>query len=184
MSVFPGFAQDIADAARTTYRALLAAHPDERFYAFALYTDSGAMTVVPAANSEEGLERSRKQLNRGDDQPAPAWLIWRTAEWAYEAAEADSFNALCKRLADTVIGPAVPDAEFGEFFRTLQLDMIEALRILDQEGLFGTGEAREKITLFVSISDEEGADALESESAKMLNPPVVADLFIERYRKG
>ncbi|MBN3724791.1 DUF4303 domain-containing protein [Burkholderia sp. Ac-20379] len=186
MSVFPGFAHDIADAARTTYRALLAAHPDETFYTFALYTDSGAMTVVSSANSEEGLERARQQFNRGRDPhaPAPAWLIWSTAEWAYEAAEASAFNALSKRLADTVIGPAVPEAEFGAFFRALQLDMIEALRLLDQEGLFGTGAAREKFTLFISISDDDGADALESESATMLNPPAVAQRFIERYRKS
>lgn len=184
MSVFPGFARDIADAARTAYRALLAAHPGERFYAFALYTDSGAMTVVPSANSEEGLERSRMRLDRGSDQPAPAWLIWGTAEWAYEAAEADSFNALSKRLADTVNGPSVSDAQFGGFFRSLQLDMIEALRLLDREGLFGTGEAREAMTLFVSISDDDGANALENESATILNPPAVANRFIARYRKA
>lgn len=183
MSVFPGFAQDIANAARATYRALRAAHPDERFYAFALYTDSGAMTVVPSANSEEGLARSRQQSDPGDDRTAPAWLRWGTAEWAYEAAEAQAFNPLCKRLAGAVMSPAVPEAEFGAFFKALQRDMIEALRLLDREGLFGAGEAREAITLFVSISDDDGADALENESATALNPPAVAQRFIARYRQ-
>ncbi|WP_322090134.1 DUF4303 domain-containing protein [Burkholderia cenocepacia] len=180
MSVFPGFAQEIADAARVTYRALLAAHPDEHFYAFALYTDSGAMTVVPAANTEEGLKRVREQMEIGDDEDAPEFT-WATGEWAYEAAESDSFNPLCKKLADTVLGSNFPEAKFDVFFEELQSDMIEALRLLDQEGLFGTGAEREKITLFVTISDDDGSVDLENKSAKELNPPPVFDRFIKRY---
>ncbi|RQU04049.1 DUF4303 domain-containing protein [Burkholderia cepacia] len=176
----PNFADEIADAARVTYRALLAAHPGEHFYAFALYTDSGAMTVVSAANSEEGLMRIREQMEVGDDEDAPEFT-WATGEWAYEAAESDSFNPLCKKLADTVLGPNFPEANFGQFFKSLQSDMIEALRLLDQEGLFGTGAEREKITLFVTISDDNGAEELENESAKILNPPTVFDRFIKRY---
>ena len=180
MSVFPDFAREIADAARVTYRALLAAHPDEHFYAFALYTDSGSMTVVPAANTEEGLKRVREQMEIDDDEDAPEFT-WATGEWAYEAAESDSFNPLCKRLADTVLGPNFPEAKFHVFFEDLQSDMIEALRLLDQEGLFGTGAEREKITLFVTISDDDGSVDLENKSAKVLNPPSVFDRFIKRY---
>jgi hypothetical protein len=98
VSVFPNFAREISDAARETYRALLAKHPGEHFYAFALYTDSGAMTVVPAANSEEGLQRVRKQMAVGDEERAPEFR-WATGEWVYEAAEAGPFHPLCKRLA-------------------------------------------------------------------------------------
>lgn len=180
MSVHPDFASEIADAARVTYRALLAAHPQDHFYAFALYTDSGAMTVVPAANSDEGLKRVREQMAVGDDEKAPEFT-WATGEWAYESAEADSFNPLCKRLADTVLGPNLPEAQFDAFFKELQRDMIEALRQLDREGLFRTGAEREKITLFVTISDDNGAEELENQSAQILNPPAVFDRFIKRY---
>lgn len=180
MSVFPNFARDIRDAARGTYRALLAKHPDEHFYAFALYTDSGAMTVVPAANSEEGLQRVRKRMAVGKEEVAPEFT-WATGEWVYESAEADSFNALSKRLADAVLSPSFPAAEFGHFFHELQRDMIEALRMLDQEGLFGIGAERERITLFVTISDDSRAEELENASAKVLNPPAVFDRFIKRY---
>ncbi|MBA9898855.1 DUF4303 domain-containing protein [Burkholderia cepacia] len=176
----PNFASEIADAARVTYRALIAAHPYEHFYAFALYTDSGAMTVVPAANSDEGLKRIRERMEVADDEKAPEFT-WATAEWAYESAEADSFNPLCKKLADTVLGSTIPETRFDAFFKALQRDMIEALRQLDQEGLFGTGAEREKITLFVTISDDNGAEELENRSAKILNPPAVFDRFINRY---
>jgi hypothetical protein len=180
VSVFPNFAREISDAARETYRALLAKHPGEHFYAFALYTDSGAMTVVPAANTEEGLQRVRKQMAVGDEERAPEFR-WATGEWVYEAAEAGPFHPLCKRLAGAVLGSDSPATEFGHFFHELQRDMIEALRLLDQEGLFGVGAERERITLFVTISDDNGAEELENISAKLLNPPAVFDRFIKRY---
>lgn len=180
MSVFPNFAQEIRDAARETYRALLAKHPGEHFYAFALYTDSGAMTVVPAANSEEGLQRVRKQMAVPDEESATEFR-WGTGEWVYECAEAHSFNQLCKRLADTVLSTDFPAAEFGRFFNDLQRDMIEALGLLDREGLFGIGAERERLTLFVTISDDNRAEELENVSAKVLNPPAVSDRFIRRY---
>ncbi|MCA7950738.1 DUF4303 domain-containing protein [Burkholderia seminalis] len=180
MSDFSDFQRDIADAARATFKALRALHPDEHFYAFALYTDSGAMTVVPAANSVEALRRIRAQRAIADDDPAP-WCTWGSAEWAYEAAEASPFNAICGRLADEVLSPRFVQSRFAAFSRQLQTDMIEALRLLDREGLFGTGEDRAAITLFVSISDDDAAEALENASAKALNPPAVADAFLRRY---
>jgi hypothetical protein len=97
MGDFSDFQREIADAARATFRALRALHPDEHFYAFALYADSGAMTVVPAANSVEGLRRIREQQAAADDDP---WYAWGLSEWAYAAAEASPFNAICGKLAD------------------------------------------------------------------------------------
>ncbi|QRR07156.1 DUF4303 domain-containing protein [Burkholderia sp. MS455] len=175
---FSDFQREIADAARATFKALRALHPDEHFYAFALYTDSGAMTVVPAANSVEGLSRVRAQQAVADPDP---WYVWGCPEWAYAAAEASPFNVICGKLADEVLSPTFVRSRFAEFSRQLHADMIEALRLLDRDGLFGTGEAREAITLFVSISDDDAAEALENESAKALNPPAVADKFLRRY---
>jgi hypothetical protein len=180
MSDFSDFQRDIAEAARATFKALRALHPDEHFYAFALYTDSGAMTVVPAANSIEGLRRIRARQAIADDDPAP-WYTWSSAEWAYEAAEASPFNAICGRLADEVLSPQFVQSRFAEFSRQLRADMIEALRLLDRDGLFGTGDERAAITLFVSISDDDAAEALENESAKALNPPAVAEAVLRRY---
>ncbi|KML47440.1 hypothetical protein VL15_32185 [Burkholderia cepacia] len=180
MDDFSDFQREIADAARATFKALRALHPDEQFYAFALYTDSGAMTVVPAANSVEGLSRIRAQQAIADDDRDP-WYTWGFSEWAYAAAEASPFNAICGKLADAVLSPRFARSRFAEFSRQLHADMIEALRLLDRDGLFGTGEARAAITLFVSISDDDAAEALENESAKALNPPAVVETFLRRY---
>ncbi|WP_240647384.1 MULTISPECIES: DUF4303 domain-containing protein [Burkholderia cepacia complex] len=178
MSDFSDFQREIADAARATFRALRAQYPDEHFYAFALYTDSGAMTVVPAANSVEGLRRTREQQGVPDDDP---WYAWGFSEWAYAAAEASPFNAICGKLADDLLSPQFVRSRFSEFSRQLHAEMIGALRLLDREGLFGTDDERAAITLFVSISDDDAAEALENESAKALNPPAVVDAFLRRY---
>ena len=54
---FSALRGEIMDAARRAFEALMRNHPNERFYAFALYSDDGAMTVAPAANSEEAFRR-------------------------------------------------------------------------------------------------------------------------------
>ena len=61
------------------------AHPHDVFYAFALYTDGSDMTVLPAANSEDGYQQ--KVTRRGEMEPAELkYYRWATAEWASEAA--------------------------------------------------------------------------------------------------
>ena len=40
--------------------------------------------------------------------------------------------------------------------------------------------ARKTITLFVTISDDDGAEALENESAEVLNPPTVFKIDLSR----
>ncbi len=40
---------------------------------------------------------------------------------------------------------------------------------------------RETVTLFVTIGDDDGADAPENEFAEVLNPPTVFNRFITRY---
>jgi hypothetical protein len=55
--------------------------------------------------------------------------------------------------------------------------MIRALADLDKEGFFGTGEARERVTLFCTISDSDDAPGLENESARRLNPAAVYEAF-------
>ena len=59
--------------------------------------------------------------------------------------------------------------------------MTQALGDLDAAGFFGTGEKREAVALFCSISDSDDAERLENESAERLNPPTVYEKFRDRY---
>ena len=175
----------IRDAARQAFGELRRAHPDETFYAFALYTDDGWMTVVPSANSEEGFQRATT------DEPDPAnhrYSRWATAEWAYEAAGDEHFDA-----ANVLLNASSEDEETDDSDETEEVclyreqgdaliaSMVEGLRLLDAEGFFGTGVERDQVTLFVSISDSDEAEETETSSARQLNPPGVAAAFAGRY---
>ncbi len=175
----------IRDAARQAFGELRHAHPQETFYAFALYTDDGWMTIVPAANSEESFRRAA-----GDDMDPVerAYMRWATAEWACEAAGGEHFDAANALLnaapeaapTDEAADKAGEAPRYREEGNALLASMVEGLRLLDAEGFFGVGEAREKVTLFVSISDSDEAEEIETSSARQLNPPGVVAAFAAR----
>ena len=175
----------IRDAARDAFADLRAAHPGEAFYAFALYTDDGLMTVMPAANSEQGFRRA---AGDEDDPTELAHYRWATGEWAYEGegAESAKFDAVHDLLNEPAgLYDGDDDAEADRQFRArgdqLIKCMIAALRQLDAEGCFGVGEEGRRVTVFVSISDSDAAQVIENKSADLLNPPEVAAAFAERY---
>lgn len=170
--------KDIVTAARTSFSELLARHGDETFYAFVLYTDEDCWTVVPAANS---LEQHRaKFAGSGDADPKTlAYYKWASAEWAYEAYEADAFNAICTRLRDAC-GSVSDDEAFDAFKANVHNAMIDALKALDDEGFFGKG--RDNAVLFITSSDDDGSKAMEDRSARLLNPPEIYEPFLRRYQ--
>ena len=169
----------IREAARSAFGALRAQHPGEQFYAMALYTDDGAMTVCPSANSEEAFQRIL--LDGEFTDPADvASARWGTAEWAYEAVHAERFDAPCNRLSTHLL-TLDDDRAFGAFRSRLHDTMVQALADLDQEGFFGAGADRQAPTLFCSISDSDEAEALEDRSAEQLNPPAVFAAFKKRW---
>jgi len=170
----------IREAARTAFGTLRAAHPNERFYAMALYTDDGAMTVCPSANSEEALQRILVDNDCTDPRDI-AYTRWGTAEWAYEDQHAEGFNAVCDRLRAHVLASGDDKRALAAFGSRLNDTMVQALAELDQEGFFGTGADRQALTLFCSISDSDDAEAFEDDSANRLNPPAVFALFKARW---
>ena len=183
------------EAAEQAFAEVRGAHPDEHFYAFALYTDDGVMTVEPAANTEEGFRR--KVGDGRETNPAQSnYYRWATAEWAYEAAGSEHFQAAYDLLnvPERYDGDGAEEAEeedpdeafeederFVAFKKQVIETMVEALSRLDSEGFFGSGGVREEVTLFVSISDSDAAQEVENDSARKLNPPAVYERFAARY---
>lgn len=164
---------DIYEATKKAFISLKASFPSEDFYAYALYTDSGAMTVVPAANSLQGLQC---KLNEDSDPSLKPYYQWASAEWKYEAWKADEFVDICKTLRES------PErVSFNAFQIDLFKSMTFALKRLSNEGFFGEGAEREKVTLFITISDDDCAEQVENESAKTLNPLNAARLFLARF---
>jgi hypothetical protein len=105
---------------------------------------------------------------------------WATAEWAYEGAGADHFDAACKLLNSDKRDDTDDDRGYRAFANKVIGSMVGALRELDEAGFFGTGDDRERVTVFVTVSDSDAAEQIENQSAKQLNPAAVAKRFAKR----
>ncbi len=169
----------VREAAEKAFTQVRASHSDEQFYAFALYTDDGPMTIVPAANTEEGFRR-----NTGLDPEEANYYRWATGEWAYEASGSGAFQRVYELLnaggRDGEEGGEEDSPDPAAFHSRVIEAMISALGELDSEGFFGGGSAREQVTLFVSVSDSDESAAIEDASAQRLNPAPVYARFARR----
>ncbi|MBN1287971.1 MAG: DUF4303 domain-containing protein [Anaerolineae bacterium] len=155
-------------------------HPDEEFYAFALNTDDSVLTAVECANSEEGFQRAVKRFAYTD--PADlSYLRWNVPEWAYESIATEFSPAVHQALNGAERSHIEESLGFVAFRERVHQTMIEALQDLEANHFFGTGNVREKITVFVSISDSDLAERLENVSAQKLNPVSVYERFLARY---
>ena len=169
---FTRFRLEVSAATRRAFADLQSNHADETIYAFALYSDDGAMTVCPAANTEEALGRQlRKQ---GIVEDAEHWR-WYPGDWEYEYEGAQHFKAASDMLRSAVFG--LPEDGFVEFRQKVFETIVAALLDLENDGFFGVGAGREPLTIFFTISDSEQAEEWENQSARVLNPPAVYERF-------
>ena len=151
---------------------------DEHFYAFALYTDEDAGTIMPSANSIEQYEAKLRKTGETDEQTV-AWYKWGTAEWAYEAWNAKLFTGIYRELENHRKTLPESEVDYASYKNSVHECMIAALKRMDENGFFAKG--RENITHFISSSDEDEAFDMENQSAKRLNPEQVYTPFWVRY---
>jgi hypothetical protein len=173
-------ADDVKSAALAAVRDLLAARSDETFYAFALYTSDDASSISLAANSEEGLARVKAKYAQSG-RVEESYLRWSTSEWAYEDAGVDHFFAINQVLREAAYGD-VHGRKFEPFetFQTWVLEiMVQTLRSLDSEGVFGRGKDRYQITLMCAMTDADASgEDYNEQSVRQLNPPLVVEAFL------
>jgi hypothetical protein len=167
------FKAELKQGAARAFQAISADHPDEQIYAFAVYSDDAAMTVCPAANSEEAYAEKIS----GAKPANLAYYRWNTGDWAYEFEHVEALDGAYTMLND--LRQAMGEDEFYEraredVFRT----MVAALEELNAENVFGTGAARERITVFFTLSDD--GEEWEAYSAPRCNPPAVAERFLRK----
>lgn len=141
-------ADRIAAATRAAFEEARRAHPSERFYVFALFSEDGD-DLQPTCNSEEALAR---RLARGGDELE---LRWFAEEFEYHQLGERHFAALGERPARRGMAPAVA-----------------ALQALDREGFFGKGAARARVAVLILRSDQSNREIVEL--ARKLNPRAVA----------
>ncbi len=173
---FGRFEANLFEASQRAFSAVQHDHPNETFYAFALYKSPLLQSIVPTSNSEEGLERVRAKYKhnyaaRGrkyDDYRHKA-LRWETpADWFYHLYNREAFDPVNSQLLETgYLGDVL---EFDDFLQLLSYAhdiMCRALTRLDSEGLFGTGAQRNRVIINVVMSDEGPL----LENVQRLNPP-------------
>jgi hypothetical protein len=86
--------ENIEAATKKAFIEIFEKHGSEEIYAFALYSDEGAMTVCPATNTLAHLANAD-----ADDEDDLAYYKFEPAEWKYEMTGADEdFNAISESL--------------------------------------------------------------------------------------
>jgi hypothetical protein len=170
----------IFDATRRAFTELLESHKSEHLYAFALYTDSSAMSVGPSANTvERYAEKVGRELEEDEKTERNlAYYKWSTSEWASEAACGEAFSLINKTLRQDSERP-----DISTFKKSLLKVMTQALAQLVSEGFFerastATGSA---CVVFVSITDDDDRENVENESSKTINSRPAHDQFLKRY---
>lgn len=146
----------IVAAATAAFGTLLSEKSDEHFYAFALYTDEYAETICPSANSIEGYEAKLRNGNETNKLQIASYK-WATAKWAYEYWHADFFNEIYNDLKKYRKTFSNPKEDYAIYKNSVHECMISALKLMDKNGFFIKG--REDITLFISSSHDDEADA-------------------------
>jgi hypothetical protein len=177
--------QEVRNAARLALTAIRREHPDEQFYAFALCPLEDLEWFCLAAGSEESLRRRAEEYCAELGGDLQQWLRdtrWDAGGWAYRELPAspslDGALAILARWAawrgEHHLDPDVQHRVCDRILRTF----IEALQELDREGFFGTGAARDGITLFILKHDRSDWSE-ELEIAHQLNPKAAYEPFAE-----
>lgn len=126
---FDKLKSQIEEATREAFIEMVAKHKAEGIYAFALYSDDGAMTVCPATNTLEKLKNA--------DSDDLAYYKFSEAEWMYEGEGADAkFKAICTLVREKVIKKGDDEKWFEDFQNKLYETCIEVLENLKNEGFF------------------------------------------------
>jgi hypothetical protein len=176
----------LLDAARKAFGTIQREHPDEKFYAFALYTHDDVGYILPTSNSEEGLERATLRYvreNKSDFASHKASLRWSPCDWEYHLTGEDYFSEV-ERILDE--GPDIykikDEERIERHVETVYSQCREVLKELDAEGLFGRREERKRVVINLLKGDQSEAEMLQW--AKELNPEPAYMWFRTSLREG
>jgi hypothetical protein len=166
------FADQVYEASKAAFSALISANKGQNFYAFGLFTDDSLQFLHAAANTEEALTATVQRYTETVDPKygctsTRAGMRWSYGDWGFFPYEDGGHFGEINRILHANFDRMVADDEFWGA-------VLSGFRRLEAENFFGTGSARSKITLLV-VGD------LPSELIEVwvsaLNPPDV----VERY---
>jgi hypothetical protein len=162
--------RDIEAAVRAAFAEMVRLHGDEGIYAFALYSDEGAMTVCPSTNTQAHL---------AGQEGADAYARFAPAEWKYEMQGADdAFNAISTLAREHVFSLGEDQAEeFAAIRENLFDACVAVLEKLQREDFF-LRTAGEEVFLTFTVSDYEFEPGRERDIITRLNRPRYRDEYL------
>lgn len=169
----------VCDALRASFAYLLAANPDRTFYTFAIFTDDSLQFAHPVANTEEGLTAAVRRYNEEVDPKLGITstrngMRWSYGDWKFSPDVGEQHFQRINEILGENFCAEVDD--FEQQSEPLWQALLGGFLALENEGFFGTGEARLKITpLVVCHVPEDVVDHW----IRVLNPPDVATRCLE-----
>jgi len=130
----------------------------EHFYAYILYTLPLFDYAVLLFNTEEGLARIAGNKDQQDE------LRWLPPEWECTQDAEELFELVNDILGSLAQLQGCDEAARGKRRKVF----IEVLKLLDSQGLFGTGASRELAVVNIMWGDQDVRTHVES--ARELNP--------------
>jgi Domain of unknown function (DUF4303) len=150
---------------------------DETLYALCLQTTDDGWGIGPFANTREGLAVQIAELSRSIDLTPQDLrsMQWSADEWRHDRFGDDAFMAVNQQVMQAA--DDVSDADLSSHVARITDAMIGALEQLRMQH----GEALDGVTMFVTKSDSDDAEALENLSSERLNPPDLHRAFLQRW---
>lgn len=169
----------IANAARLAFDDLKQS-TGENFYFFALVTHNGETPPFITAWSQEALDRFLNE--NGESKELEDEYRFAYAESPYTRHGKDFFrevDALWNEL------PSIYDDDISlervdEIAEEKLSYMEEGIKTLDEQGYFGTGDARNRLVVTVMVAEE---DFRNIPHAKRLNPSAALERYLSSWKE-
>ncbi len=148
--------EKIEIAAKTAFQEIYSKHKDEEICSFALYSDEGAMTVCPSANTLEHLSGYSEEEKEHID-----YYKFEPAEWKYEMVGADELFADISTMVREEVFKMEEEENvelFLKFQKKLYETCINVLGKLKEEGFFKSIVGKE-IFLIFTVTEFEFDDS-------------------------
>lgn len=167
---FPALQQKIVAAATQAVQEVTQRLGDDEIRAFALYSDSRAMTVCPAFATRSYLNAIQQ-----DGQDESLYYKYSTSEWPLEAVGAEAaFGEICTLVREHVFSLEDDDKVFMEFKTNLMNTCVASAKVLRDTVLADRGD---DFLVLVTISDDDEPKRELIRRVILLNSPSTASEY-------
>ena len=161
----------LLNAARSAFQALFQEH-NETFYYCTLILSEGATPFV-SAFSEEALAA---EVQKYEGRYSAEDLRWSYADSPYCGYGYETYFQTVDKLFNEQMSVVTSDEDYEAAIESWLSLMEQVMRTLDQEKLFGEGEARSRMLINAEIMPPEDDNA---ERGKRLNSGAIYELWYE-----